>query len=542
MRHRRQRHFNDARMLRFVMAINLAMMTQLLQRHSSRSMSIATLTQRANTGTMSSNKLYPSNSNTLSVHTRTNFFIFRVGSRIPFRTFTSNDEKQRLTRTMVRRMRISDLKVELERRGCIIATTTTKMNRTELMDRLLIEVSKPSKEECVVVGDIVAINDTFTDNDKDDLTGTNNEFNDVVVSLPRTQNISLDNDTEEESWVNKYCIRDVKLDPTIHCAITVIAATKSTQKGIGIGIIMRECKNNTIVWKAQKFYAGHRSLFEANYSGIILALRYALQFFKVTSIHMYIPEFTIYDQLSGLFQITKPSLRTLHEQIIHIVNEYDEQCIVWKLMNGEQRKEVLLLAQDALNKNESLNLGDGYDTIHLTIDPMDDFTVSLSPATNELEDDTKYEEISKLEDVTIDPSITYILRFDGGSRGNPGMAGAGMVLYDNNEREIWYGWKYLGQNMSNNLAEYTAVNLGLKHALSIGIVHIRCEGDSLLIVKQLSGFYKVKSDNLSSIFAETQKLMKKFQSCELKHIRRKDNKRADELANEGPSLDLYTAI
>jgi ribonuclease HI len=521
---------NGAPKLRIFWTIKLVMMTQLVTRHGTRSMSTISLPQRAHS--MASNMFYPSKSS----HARNPSFIFNVVNRIPSRTFSVNDDKQLLTRTMVRRMRVSDLKAELERRGCIAGTTTTKMKRTELMDCLLLEISKPKNKEY----------EKASHRPIDNSCTTSTVGKDVNLSLPSTQpptqNISIMPEPEMKPWVNKYCISNVKLDPTIPCEITVTAVTKTSEEGVGIGITMQECQSHTILWKAQKFYPRYRSIFEANYSGIILAVRYALQYFQLKSIHIYIPEFTIYDQLTGLFQITKPSLRALNEEITALIDEHDEQLITWKLMSKEQRTEVSLLAQDALNNKTSLNLGDVDDNNHLTIDPMDGVKSSRITATNELEHDIKYRDVIEVNNESINPSATYILRFDGGSRGNPGLAGAGMVIYDSHEREIWHGWKYLGRNMSNNLAEYTAINLGLQHAQSMGIERIRCEGDSLLIVKQLSGSYKVKSENLITIFAETQNLMKKFKSCEVKHIRRNLNKRADELANEGASKDYKCVL
>ncbi len=87
--------------------------------------------------------------------------------------------------------------------------------------------------------------------------------------------------------------------------------------------------------------------------------------------------------------------------------------------------------------------------------------------------------------------------------------------------------------MSNNAAEYSALNLGLTQALSMGIQHLYCEGDSQLVVKQLNGSYKVKNANMQSYYQETQSLISQFKSCKVHHIRREFNKRADELANQG---------
>ncbi len=133
---------------------------------------------------------------------------------------------------------------------------------------------------------------------------------------------------------------------------------------------------------------------------------------------------------------------------------------------------------------------------------------------------------------TIDPDRTYVLRFDGGSRGNPGRAGAGMVLYDGLDgNEIWTGYHYLGDKYTNNEAEYRGLITGMRCALSLGVRHIVIQGDSQLILRQLDGKYRVKSPTLLSYYREALDLVREFDSAETGHIERSRNGRADELAN-----------
>ena len=133
----------------------------------------------------------------------------------------------------------------------------------------------------------------------------------------------------------------------------------------------------------------------------------------------------------------------------------------------------------------------------------------------------------------LSPDETYVLRFDGGSRGNPGVAGAGMVLYDaNTASEVWCGRSYIGDSYTNNEAEYTALLDGLRGAFSMGARHIVVQGDSQLIVKQIEGEYRVKSEKLRPFYQEAIKLLGEFSSFQISHIPRADNARADELANE----------
>ena len=136
------------------------------------------------------------------------------------------------------------------------------------------------------------------------------------------------------------------------------------------------------------------------------------------------------------------------------------------------------------------------------------------------------------EELTISPERTYVLRFDGGSRGNPGRAGSGIVLYDGMDGvEVWSGYHYLGEPYTNNEAEYRGLITGLRCALSLGVRNIVVQGDSQLILRQLEGRYKVKSPTLKSYHQEAMSLIPEFATFETSHIERARNARADELAN-----------
>jgi len=97
------------------------------------------------------------------------------------------------------------------------------------------------------------------------------------------------------------------------------------------------------------------------------------------------------------------------------------------------------------------------------------------------------------------PTSQYILRFDGCSKGNPGLAGAGAVIYFN-EEEVWSSDFFVGKNASNNYAEYAGLILGLKRAIEMEIKSIVVEGDSLLVINQMKGVYKCKSPNLFDLY------------------------------------------
>lgn len=135
-----------------------------------------------------------------------------------------------------------------------------------------------------------------------------------------------------------------------------------------------------------------------------------------------------------------------------------------------------------------------------------------------------------------------LLQFDGGSKGNPGIAGSGAVLYaldDHDEihsltkrQEIWTKSTFVGHSETNNYAEYTGLIEGLKQCASMkpaGALIV--QGDSLLVIKHLSGEYKVKSKNLVALYETAKALLQTIPTIHLEHIPRELNSRADELAN-----------
>lgn len=123
------------------------------------------------------------------------------------------------------------------------------------------------------------------------------------------------------------------------------------------------------------------------------------------------------------------------------------------------------------------------------------------------------------------------LYVDGASRGNPGEAGAGFYLVDEEGNEILRGMRFLG-SMTNNAAEYQALILGLRETLGIGGTSIEIYTDSELVAKQMKGIYTVKNKRLRILYREAVKLLDKFHRSEVISIRREDNREADRLANE----------
>ncbi|SJZ71864.1 ribonuclease HI family protein [Selenihalanaerobacter shriftii] len=121
---------------------------------------------------------------------------------------------------------------------------------------------------------------------------------------------------------------------------------------------------------------------------------------------------------------------------------------------------------------------------------------------------------------------------DGASRGNPGPAGIGAVIFDktgNRKEELA---KYIGET-TNNVAEYKAILEGLKLAKSLTPKVVNLFADSQLVIKQLTGEYRVKSKRLKPYYNEVKALLAEIPEYNLKHIPREENKEADKLANLG---------
>jgi len=127
--------------------------------------------------------------------------------------------------------------------------------------------------------------------------------------------------------------------------------------------------------------------------------------------------------------------------------------------------------------------------------------------------------------------MTLEIFTDGGARGNPGPAAAGVVIRDGQGRSILEAGYFLGK-ATNNVAEYTAMLLGLEAAQKFGAEDVSLFADSELMVKQLTGEYKVRDARLAELFEQAQRLLIGFESWQIKHIRRQQNRRADSLVNK----------
>ncbi|MCX6723621.1 MAG: ribonuclease HI family protein [Candidatus Staskawiczbacteria bacterium] len=131
-----------------------------------------------------------------------------------------------------------------------------------------------------------------------------------------------------------------------------------------------------------------------------------------------------------------------------------------------------------------------------------------------------------------------IIYTDGGSRGNPGKAGIGVVFCNEQEQVIKKYGEYLGDNLTNNDAEYSAIIFALKKFKAVfgkaiaEISDVEVRSDSELVVKQLNGDYRLSDPKIQQFFIEIWNLKFDFKSVKFKHIPRDKNKEADRLVNE----------
>jgi ribonuclease HI len=120
---------------------------------------------------------------------------------------------------------------------------------------------------------------------------------------------------------------------------------------------------------------------------------------------------------------------------------------------------------------------------------------------------------------------------DGGSRGNPGPAASGAVIFDEAGEVLREVGTFLG-TATNNVAEWTGLVTGLEAAIELGVDDLAVRLDSELVVRQIDGQYRVKNEALIPLHARAKVLLRKFAKVDVRHVPRKQNAAADALVNQ----------
>jgi ribonuclease HI len=134
-------------------------------------------------------------------------------------------------------------------------------------------------------------------------------------------------------------------------------------------------------------------------------------------------------------------------------------------------------------------------------------------------------------DASREGSKVMVAHVDGGSRGNPGPSGYGAYITDPEGKRLAELSEFLGVQ-TNNFAEYSGLIAALEYAVEHGYGTVKVVSDSELLVKQMKGQYKVRSEALLSIYSEAKTLIRKLDRFEIRHVLRHLNKDADRLAND----------
>jgi ribonuclease HI/ADP-ribose pyrophosphatase YjhB (NUDIX family) len=204
---------------------------------------------------------------------------------------------------------------------------------------------------------------------------------------------------------------------------------------------------------------------------------------------------------------------------------------------GDIQHIFIVYSVDGISIDESIKPGRSYDkyewkkTSDIQQNELRDsafYLLGLDLSANNVENDVANTHIIDVKNTTVKSHI--IIYSDGGSRGNPGPSAAAFVIVDN-ETVIDQGGEYLGIT-TNNQAEYHGVRLGLEKAAERGIKSLEFRIDSMLVVNQLKGLYKIKNRELWPINERIQVLLKQFEGVKFNHVPRELNTMADSLVNK----------
>jgi len=132
--------------------------------------------------------------------------------------------------------------------------------------------------------------------------------------------------------------------------------------------------------------------------------------------------------------------------------------------------------------------------------------------------------------------MQVIIHIDGGARGNPGPAGAGVVICSAEDGTVLRQVGVFLGKATNNVAEYSGLVEALKQAQALGATDVEIRSDSQLLVRQMTGEYRVKNEGLKPLFEKASDFACTFKKFHISHVRREQNTEADRLANRAMDL------
>lgn len=222
------------------------------------------------------------------------------------------------------------------------------------------------------------------------------------------------------------------ISPSRRYILQVKGLSSLSSSGTGVGMVLRDVDSGAICWQGRKYLQGNRSVFESEYSGIVLALQRAAQL-GVRKVLLEIDHDVICKQIMGVFKVHKDVLKAMYWSVMSVKESLADFSI--GCVPAVENHEATELAKKALATGKSVNCDENMP------DPMGE---QLKPV--EKGNRAVINVASTSEPIQIDPAATYLLQFDGGARGNPnGHAGAGMVIFNADGDEIWVSESAVGQ-------------------------------------------------------------------------------------------------
>lgn len=198
-------------------------------------------------------------------------------------------------------------------------------------------------------------------------------------------------------------------------------------------------------------------------------------------------------------------------------------------LEGSSQLGNLYIIYELQASNDKIKLGDRYTSYKFTHNGeqngirIDDASLSV------LEILYGRKDIDRVNYRNVANAATVFV--DGCSRGNPGPAGIGYHIVSDNGRMLKNGGEFIGFATSR-VAEYFALKEGCEQAIELGLKTVRFVSDNLMMVNQMNGLYKVKNKDIMPIYDDIQKLLGNFEACAFVHVKREQNRDADNAANE----------